>query len=1203
MAAGAWEQTGVGDGLMLRVLGPTTLERDGQSVGIGGPRQRAVLARLALAEGHLVTVDRLVDDIWGPDASLSIQSTLHSYVSRLRGALGDPGRLRRDGPGYVLDLLPHQFDSVVYERNVLRAQERAATDPLGALEQLDQAAAWWRGPALADVFDAAWASAAAVRLDEIRITALACRFDALLALGRHAASVGELERAVDEHPLQERFAAQLMLALYRSGRQADALRSFERTRRHLLDELGLDPSPELVRLESAILGHEPWLELPASPIAVPDAVGVGRALPVSGRSADPPAVADVTADDGGDASIAAEPRPPRSPVALPPAAVRHLDRPFVGRAAELATLTQAWHAALAGRRRLVVVEGEAGAGKSRLSAYFAGRVHLEGAVVMWGRATPEAVVPYEPLVEALRTVLRTVSPEARSRVVTGRDGLLTLMPYVDDLAPDLDIARPEVGTDRYVLFETVAELLDAESAAWPVVFVLDDLQWADPLSLRLLRHLLQHERPGRLLMVGTVRSSPVTPNSALDAFLADLGRDGLVDRVSLEGLAEEEVGELLERSGFGAAPARAAAIHRATRGNPFFVTELAEQDDQDTNALPASVRDAITARLVHLDAGVTRVVSVAAVAGPSVTLDVLAGACGVDRAVVLDAIDVLLDAGVVTEEPGGAVITFRHALVQQVVLDRLSRSRRLAIHLTLADAIEALGASRLEVAHHLVSAGPLAPPPRTAAAGVAAGREALGVLAYEDGEQWARRVLDLAVIDERFRCEALLLRSDAQRALGDRLGARAAAAEAAQAARQVGDPVLLARAAEAVALARAGLGFDFGTTDPGLEQLLAEALRGLPADEVDHRARLLGASLSNAAAEGNVLALRGLSDEALGLASANGQSSLVATAHLAARMSGWRVELLAQRLATDDAAWRAGVESGNLHLQLNVLLYYVADLVEAGRLAEAEERLELLRRGAADVRQPVYDAFVGFFDATFALLHGEYDSSAKLADDSLLRGLQSHGANAEHAWAGQTFIRAWDRGELGGLVAFAEQAAARPPVLPIWDVALGACLVASGRGEEARPILERYVTDDGIGHNPDSLWFSIGGLLVEMARELGDRDRAAILRRELEPFLGRFAISGLGRACLGPVTRFVGVAAAVCGDLDAADALLDRAAEESRAARAVPSEARSLHDRAEVLVRRGRPEDLELAASLRERADELAQGIGLLLGGLGASVR
>ena len=895
--------------------------------------------------------------------------------------------------------------------------------------------------------------------------------------------------------------------------------------------------------------------------------------------------------DAASTSPGPEERRPRSPVALPPAAVRHLDRPFVGRAAELATLTEAWRTAREGRRRLVVVEGEAGAGKSRLSAYFAGRVHMDGAVVMWGRATPEAVVPYEPLVEALRTVLRTVSAEARSRVVTGRDGLLTLLPYIDDLAPDLDVARPELGTDRYVLFETVAELLDAESAEWPVVFVLDDLQWADPLSLRLLRHLLQHERPGRFLMVGTVRSIPVTPNPALDAFLADLGRDGLVDRVSLEGLAEEEVGELLARSGFGAAPARAAAIHRATRGNPFFVTELAElaeQDDQDPNALPASVRDAITARLVHLDADVTKVVSVAAVAGPSVTLDVLAGACGVDRAVVLDAIDVLLDAGVVTEEPGGAVITFRHALVQQVVLDRLSRSRRLAIHLTLADALEALGASRLEIAHHLVSAGPLAPPQRTAAAGVAAGREALGVLAYEDGEQWARRVLDIAVIDERCRCEALLLRSDAQRALGDRLGARAAAAEAAQAARQVGDPVLLARAAEAVALARAGLGFDFGTTDPGLEQLLAEALRGLPAHEVDHRARLLGASLSNAAAEGNVLALRGLSDEALALASANGQSSLVATAHLAARMSGWRVELLAQRLATDDAAWRAGVESGNLHLQLNVLLYYIADLVEAGRLAEAEERLELLRRGAADVRQPVYDAFVGFFDATFALLHGEYDASAKLADDSLLRGLQSHGANAEHAWAGQTFIRAWDRGELGGLVAFAEQAAARPPVLPIWDVALGACLVASGRGEEARPILERYVTDDGIGHNPDSLWFSIGGLLVEMARELGDRDRAAILRRELEPFLGRFAISGLGRACLGPVTRFVGVAAAVCDDLDAADSLLERAAAESRAARAVPSEARSLHDRAEVLVRRGRPE--------RSRARRRAAGTGRRVG-------
>lgn len=1193
------------DSLFLRVLGPTTLERAGTALALGGPRQREVLVRLALAEGRLVTVEQLVEDIWG-DAPQSILTTLHSYVSRLRTVLGGAGRLRREGPGYVLDLGVDEMDARLFERLARDGCDRAPNDPAGGLELIDQALALWRGPAYADARDMAVAAAAAVRLDELRLGAQEARFDAMLDLGRHVALVPELERMVEEHPLRERFTAQLMLALYRAGRQADALRTYDRMRRTLLDELGLDPSPDLVKLEASILGHDPALAVPVAPAATPAAPSVATlgatsvTTPVAAPLASPvPSPAAPSAGTPLGLTPPGSTAVGRSPVQLPPAAVRHGNRPFVGRASQLEAIHSAWRTALEGTQQFVVIEGEAGAGKSRLAARFAREAHEQGAIILWGRATTEAIVPYEALVEALRTVLRTVSPEARRRVVEGREGLSMLLPFLADLDISIESpsAKPELGTDRYVLFETVAELLDAESSAWPIVFVLDDLQWADSLSLRLLHHLMRHERTARLLAVCTVRTVPVTANAELDWLLGELHREGLLTRVRLDGLAEHEVAELLSFGSERVAHNRAAEIHRATRGNPFFVTELAEHGNGTT--LPTSVREALGARLDRLPVAASRLLAVAAVSGGLISLPVLAWATGLNHDELLDAIDATLDAGLLSEEPSTGGLIFRHALVQQVVLDRLSRSRRSTLHLTLADALTALGSSKVELARHLVEAAALAEPDRVAAAAIAAGREALDVLAYEEGGHWAQRALDVGAASGALRCEAFLLCSDAHRALGDRSAARDDAARAADEARQIGDPLLLARAAEALALARAGLGFDFGTTDERLDSLLSEALHGLPVGEVDQRARLLGASLSNAAAEGNLLALRGLSEEALALASAHGQEALVATAHLSARMAGWRVDLLEQRLATDRAAWDAADRSGNLHLQLSTLLYGVADLVESGDVREAEQWFDRFRERAVQVRQPVYDAFVGFMDATMRLLRGDYEASAKLADEALVRGLQSHGVNAEQAWSGQAFIRAWDQGRLGDLVDLAEQAAARPPHLPIWRVALGACLVAVGRPDDARPVLEELVTDEGIQHNRDSLWLVVGGLLVEIARELRDRQRAAILLRELEPYAGRITMSGLGRASLGPVSRFAGVAAHVCGDLERADALLAQAAEQSHDIGAVPHEARALHDRAAVLAERDGPGDAEAAALLRRRAVELAEPIGLVLGGLG----
>jgi len=702
-----------------------------------------------------------------------------------------------------------------------------------------------------------------------------------------------------------------------------------------------------------------------------------------------------------------------------------------------------------------------------------------------------------------------------------------------------------------------------------------------------------------------LRTAPATDNPELDALLSSLHRDTILHRVRLDGLAERDVAELLDVIGEGSGSARAAAVHRATRGNPFFVTELASHGDART--LPASIRDVLSERLGRVSPAATRLLSVSAVGGPTVPLPVLAAAAGLADLDFVDAIDEAIRAGLLSEEDGtntdpSASISFKHSLVQQAVLERLSRARRQALHLALADALQTSGASRMEIAHHLREAGGLSPAARTARAAIGAGEQALTMLAYEEAQTWAQRAVEIAGhADPHLRCEALLLRSDAERALGDRVVAREAAVEAADEARKVGDPMLLARAAEAMALARSGLGFDFGTEDHGLDRLLVEALNGLPDSEVVHRSRLLGASLTNAAADGDLLALRGLSRDALALAEALGQPSLVATAHLSSRMANWNVRLLDERLDADRRAWAAAAQSSSTHLQMNALLYGIADLTEAGLVHEALEWLERLRERAARVRQPVYDAFVGFMDATRLLLQGEYARSAQLADDALVRGLQSHGVNAEMAWAGQAFIRAWDRGELTGLTDIVDQAAGRAPHLAIWRVGRAMCMIASGRPEEARPTLEELVTEVGVRHNPDSLWLALTALLVEIARALDDRERATILLRELLPYRGRLVMTGLGRASLGPADRFVGVAAHVAGDLQLADEALAAAVEQARSMAAVPHVARALFDRAAV-VHDLRGDDAE-AEALRHRAKRLADRVGLVLDSLAPGVR
>ena len=245
------------------MLGPVEAWRDNQPVRLGGPRQRLLLALLLLEPGRPVSSDRLVDELWHGTPPRRADGTLRVYVSRLRAVLGSGALLARP-PGYVLDVDPEQVDATRFERLSLEGRDAGARGAAGlATSRLEAGLALWRGPAFADVRDGGVVADEARRLDELRLVSLEERIAAELALGRHAALVAELERLVAEEPLRERFWRHLVVALYHSERQVEALETYRRARRLLSDSFGLDPAVELRALERAILQQELARPVPA----------------------------------------------------------------------------------------------------------------------------------------------------------------------------------------------------------------------------------------------------------------------------------------------------------------------------------------------------------------------------------------------------------------------------------------------------------------------------------------------------------------------------------------------------------------------------------------------------------------------------------------------------------------------------------------------------------------------------------------------------------------------------------------------------------------------------------------------------------------------------------------------------------------------------------------------------------------------------
>jgi DNA-binding SARP family transcriptional activator len=795
----------------LRVLGRLEVWVGDRQVELGGPRRRALLARLAVARGSVVSTDRLIEDLWDgapPEHALGV---VHAHVSTLRRLL-EPDRPARSPaavlltqpPGYLLRLRADADDFGVHVDRAAKAL--AAGDLESAMRLSQQALDLWGGAPYEDIGDRAWLTSECRALEELRLTAQQTRLSAGIDLGNLHSTILELEQLVEQHPLREAFWRLLALSLYRSDRQADALAALRRARDRLVEELGLDPGQSLQQLEAAILSGD-------------------RSLLVTPR----------------------RPKPVRTEVGS--------EHPLLGREAQLQAILAEAQVASARRSRAVLVSGEPGMGKSRLVEAASAALEDAGWLVAWGRSheylDAPALWPWHQVLVELRR--HRELPAALETMFSARSASDAM----------------DVASAQFAQHHAIAQYLSSTAGPGGLVVVLEDLQWADVASLALLEALTELAATARLLLLGTYRSGE--ESAELGRTLDRMSRQEPA-RILLTGLSTADVRRLMvlhPRPEGGPVP-DAFELERRTGGNPFLLIEtlreLATSGASPLDRVPEGAAGLVRRRLIRLSGSTQELLRVAAVCGSGLDERLIGQVAQVGDGDVVAALDEASGAGLLV--PRDDRLEFAHDLVRETLYADLSTDRRQSIHARVVTALERrLSVDPANLATHARKGGS-----RAAGATVrwasAAAEQASRSLAYDDAVRWwtvALRGHDLlAEPDLAGRVELLLHLAHSELRSSDSAAADGTRKAAVALARQGDDPLLLARALTSLDLPSVWAFRHYGDLDEELVALLLDVLEGGGLPE-DLQCRLL-ATLANELAYGDPAVRDGSSRAALSLA-------------------------------------------------------------------------------------------------------------------------------------------------------------------------------------------------------------------------------------------------------------------------------------------------------------------------------------------------
>jgi predicted ATPase/class 3 adenylate cyclase len=877
--------------------------------------------------------------------------------------------------------------------------------------------------------------------------------------------------------------------------------------------------------------------------------------------------------------------------------------PFVGRDVQLGRLHERWSSVGGGSASAVVIGGEAGIGKTRLASEFAGAVHEQGGLVLFGRCDEGLAVPYQPFVEALRPYARAV-------------GLDRLRAELGDLAPELGRLLPELAvlgepvcadpeSERFALFEAVAALIEVMTRERRALLVLDDLHWAATPTLLLLRHLIRSERRLDVLLLGTYRETELDAGQ-LAQLLADLHRDANAARMSIGGLDERAITALLEAT-VGHAPDERAELVRVlgaqTAGNPFFIRELlahlAESAERSGAAVtaagleaPEGLRHVIGQRVARLSASAARALRVAAVAGPTFSFGLLERVLG-ERSGVLDALDEAVAAGLLTEA-GHGDYAFVHALVRQTIYGQLGAARRMRLHRQLGEALEALGDTDARVealAWHFAQAAADGQGVKAAAYALVAGRSATARLGYEEAaDHYERGLQALALSGQphaQRRCELLLALGEARWGAAELCKAREACGQAAELAEQLGD---------ATALAHAALGFcgpprleaAVAVTRP-IADLLQRALAALGEDDSALRARLMGrlTIYIDVARCKPVLACQAL-EMARRLADKSTLADVLASTHWA----NHGPDTLHESLALARELGHVAHEVGDHRLRALAYEWLLNHLLELGDIEAGERELEALQRLTQTRRDRYLTWLLTVFRARHALLCGRLEDCETLAHEALAYRYEGNDEAATQLFGAQMAFVHIARGQLDELVQAVDSFAGQFPQLVCWRCTRAYIYAQLDRPAQARQELDALACGDFSELPRDASWLSSLSALAEVVVFLDDVARAQQLYELLLPYADRCVVNP-ALICQGSASRPLGLLAMRLSRFEDAERHFEQALQMNAQIRSPLWIAYTQHDYARMLLLRDQPDDLDTALELLKEALATAEQLGL----------
>ena len=906
---------------------------------------------------------------------------------------------------------------------------------------------------------------------------------------------------------------------------------------------------------------------------------------------------------------------PLPPSWLPlPVFLTEIGRIFVGRDDELARLGQVWKESTAGKLRLVLLAGEPGVGKTRLAAEMARMAHAEGATVLAGRCDEDLGVPYQPFVEALRHFVDQ-APAQADRL--GRYGgeLARLLPELTERVPGLPAPlRSDPDTERYRLFDAVAAWLTAASSDEPVLLVLDDLQWAAKPTLLLLRHVVR-AGGGRVLVIGTYRDTELTHDHPLVEVVADLRRQGGVERLSLSGLddvgvttmVEQSAGQALDDAGL----ALARAVYEETEGNPFFVREVlrhlaetgaVERSEEGWNTrlpvdqlgIPEGVRETVGRRLARLSDDTNQALRLAAVVGPEFECAVLQTAGELTEESLLSALEEAATARVLIEV-SATRYRFAHALIRATLYESLTAARQVVLHRRTAEAIETIHQGALAdyvpaLARHWAKASASVTDAfRAVDYARQAGDEALAKLAHDEAADYYTSALDLlddggaGPADSR-RVELLIGLGEAQRRAGDPSYSETLL-NAARLASQLGNASALARAA--LANTRGHMWTGILQVDADRVETLEAALAAVGEDDLPVRARLLATLGLELSWQPDHHRRFTLSEEALRIARSGSDPGTLANVLLARDYTITAPENAKERFDATTELMSVAEELGDPVVASRALSLRFKAAMELADVAEAERCVARNRALVTDLGQPMLTWAALHHQATLHVLHCETDADAAVGAASEIA------PGPQELWPFSHWIPLRTaQGRTDELIETSRLFVDRTQS-PFFKSIYAGILAESGQLDTAAALFEEFAAADFAFPRYNAAWLWFEAECAHLAARLEQTECAAILKPMLEPYVDQLVVAGFAGGVRGCVALYVGLLSAIIGDWSDAEASF-AAAEATHERIGAPSWlARTRVEWARMLLARAEPGDAERAADLLRQARDAARQHGL----------